>query len=202
MAKPKKIPARPDTWMPMYWGDYYKDTNHLSTLEHGTYLLLIGHYWSTGRALPDDDEKLAQISRQPIAQWRKMRATLAEFFVLQDGKWHQTRVEEELTRAFDFLEKQTENGAKGGRPRNPTNNPTNNPNETQPITQHNPIGFARPKPNITTSPSPKESESSSSKTSTDPARGSALDVGSAPRAKGASDRIVAELAKNRHMGNA
>lgn len=185
----RKTPARPDTWMPIYWGDYFKDTGHLSTLEHGGYLLLIGHYWSTGRALPDDDDRLAQISRQPVAQWRKMRATIAEFFIVQSGKWHHKRVEEELTNAFNFIEKQRENGAKGGRPRNPT--------ETHPITQTEPIGFARPNPKITTSPSPSHSESSSSRICTDPARGSALDVGSAPRAKGASDLIVAQLAADR-----
>ncbi len=92
--------ARPDTWMPMFWGDYLKDTGHLSTLEHGAYLLLIGHYWSSGAPLPDDDAKLRRIAKvETAAQWKKIRPTVVSFFQVSRGAWRHRRIDRELTAA-------------------------------------------------------------------------------------------------------
>lgn len=79
-------------WMPMYWADYQKKTGHLSTVEHGAYMLLISHYWVNG-SLPDDDKKLSRITRLSMDEWMEIRSTIAEFFY--DG-WRHHRVEEEF----------------------------------------------------------------------------------------------------------
>ena len=39
-----------NAYMPFYVGDYLGDTSHLSTIEHGAYMLLLMHYWCHGRA--------------------------------------------------------------------------------------------------------------------------------------------------------
>lgn len=152
--------AKPDTWMPFFWGDYLRDTGHLSTAEHGAYILLIGHYWTTGKPIPDSDAVLARITRQGIANWRKMREVIAAFFSHTDDVWRHHRVDAELDRAMRFIEKQQGNGARGGRPRK-------NPNETQTFPKPNPDGNPNHNPTESTSPSPSHNYSFRD-TSTDP----------------------------------
>jgi len=85
--------ARP--WMPFYVGDYLSATGHLSTTEHGAYMLLILHYWRN-KGLPDDDERLARITKLPLRIWQDIRPTIQDFFF--DG-WKHERIEFELTEA-------------------------------------------------------------------------------------------------------
>ena len=50
-------------YIPLFVADYLADTSHLSTLEHGAYLLLIMNYWQRGESLPCGDMQLARIAR-------------------------------------------------------------------------------------------------------------------------------------------
>lgn len=97
--------------MPLYVADYLADTGHLSTVEHGAYMLLIMHYWSTG-GLPDDDKRLASIARATLEQWSEMRSTIAEFF--GDG-WKHARIDEELENAAKAYERRASAGRAGGK---------------------------------------------------------------------------------------
>jgi uncharacterized protein YdaU (DUF1376 family) len=83
--------------MPVYIGDYLADTMHLSTEQHGAYLLLLFHLWRRG-VLQDDNAVLAQITGLPMSAWTTSRAVLAEFFEVHDGQWHHGRVEREKSR--------------------------------------------------------------------------------------------------------
>lgn len=84
-------------WMPLYVADYLADTGHLSASEHGSYLLLIMHYWSNG-CLPDDDIKLARIARNTNAEWQKTKKSIEDFF---EPGWKHKRIDAELARAAD-----------------------------------------------------------------------------------------------------
>lgn len=83
--------------MPLYIADYRADTAHLSAAEHGAYLNLIMHYWSTG-SLPDDDKQLARISCMTPSEWKRARPTIVLFF--HDG-WKHGRIDKELKRTAD-----------------------------------------------------------------------------------------------------
>ncbi len=68
--------ARPDTWMPLYWGDFWKDTTHLSEIEGWAYINLIGAYWTQGGPLVNDDVRLQRLSKCAPRNWRSVRATV------------------------------------------------------------------------------------------------------------------------------
>ena len=83
--------------MPVFIGDYLADTMHLSTEQHGAYLLLLFHLWRRG-TLHDDDGVLAQITGLTGIAWSQARPVLAEFFQIHDGLWRHGRVERERIR--------------------------------------------------------------------------------------------------------
>lgn len=99
-----------DLWMPLYIGDYLADTGHLTTTQHGAYLLLMMHYWRK-HELPTDDKQLAAIAKLPLRIWLDSKETIQAFFF--DG-WRHKRIEEELEKRFAVSSKRAEAGAKGG----------------------------------------------------------------------------------------
>lgn len=107
--------ARPDTWMPLYWGDYLRDTMHLRTEGHGAYLLLISHYWTTGGPLPDDDDHLSAVTKLEANRWQTLKQTLAKFFTVTDGLWRHGRIDAELERAVSISDARRKAGKNGGK---------------------------------------------------------------------------------------
>lgn len=97
--------------MPLYVADYLADTGHLSTLEHGAYMLLIMHYWQKG-GLPNNDRQLASIARASLEQWADIRTTIAEFF---GADWRHERIDAELATAAEKYEKRANAGRAGGK---------------------------------------------------------------------------------------
>jgi uncharacterized protein YdaU (DUF1376 family) len=114
--------GRPDVFMPLFIGDYLADTTHLSTEEHGAYLLILMHYWTKGEGPPDNDKALANIAKLPQREWQKMADTIRAFFssIMKDGKrvLVQKRIEEELARAIGKYNKRKEALAKANEARN------------------------------------------------------------------------------------
>jgi uncharacterized protein YdaU (DUF1376 family) len=97
-------------WMPLYVGDYLRDTRDLNTLQHGAYLLLIMHYWQHD-ALPGDDARLAAITGLSVAQWRRIREPVQAKF--SDG-WRHKRIEAEIAKTDRALMQRRAAGRNGG----------------------------------------------------------------------------------------
>lgn len=81
-------------YMQLYIADYLADTMHLSTEEHGAYLLLMFNYWQTGRPIPKN--RLAKIARLSNDRWIAVEASLKEFFNDNGTEWSQERIERDL----------------------------------------------------------------------------------------------------------
>lgn len=101
-------------FMPLYIADYMADTAHLTTVEHGAYLLLIMTYWQRGEALPDDDKKLARIAGLQGRNWQRVRAEIEQFFEVRDSKWMHQRIEHQLSVMRSQSRANSLNGKKGG----------------------------------------------------------------------------------------
>ena len=86
------MPTKP--FMQLYVADYIADTSHLTTLEHGAYLLLIMAYWQSGKPIRND--RLTTVTRTSNEEWEKIKNSLAEFFVDDGTHWHHKRIDAEL----------------------------------------------------------------------------------------------------------
>lgn len=83
-------------YLPLFPADYLSDTQHLSTEEHGAYLLLLMTAWTQqGCSLPDDDAKLARVCRLSLRKWKLLRPTMEEFWRIEGGRWHNARLTQE-----------------------------------------------------------------------------------------------------------
>ncbi|MEP1495075.1 DUF1376 domain-containing protein [Pseudophaeobacter sp.] len=103
--------------MPMYWDAYLADTTHLTTEEHGAYMLLLGAMWRRNGWVPDDDRDNARILGLTVGKWRKIKARLSDFLMFQGGEISQKKLLETWEKTQEKIEKNRSNGAKGGRPK-------------------------------------------------------------------------------------
>jgi len=97
-------------WMPLYVGDYLRDTRDLSTVQHGAYLLLIMHYWQHD-GLPADERQLAAIAGLPLPAWRRIGEPIKAKF--RDG-WKHKRIEAEIGKADRVALVRRRAGTNGG----------------------------------------------------------------------------------------
>jgi uncharacterized protein YdaU (DUF1376 family) len=98
------------SWIAFYIGDYLKDTQALTTEQHGAYLLLLMECWQKGQ-VPLDARSRAAIARVPLPRWKKISAPIDAFFAA-DGT--NKRASAEITKAEMVSLKRAIAGAAGG----------------------------------------------------------------------------------------
>jgi uncharacterized protein YdaU (DUF1376 family) len=83
-------------WFSFYTDDYLGNTMHLTTEEHGAYLLLMLTYYRTEKPLPGYDRALAGTARLPLDRWLIARVALEPFFKADGDVWRHDRIEAEI----------------------------------------------------------------------------------------------------------
>lgn len=104
-------------YMPLFVGDYLGDTAHLTTLEHGAYLLLIMAEWQSGKALPAANGRLANVARLSSDEWMQVEPSLRPFFNVDGSSWSHPRVQRELIKVREKSEKNRAAGKVSGQRR-------------------------------------------------------------------------------------
>jgi uncharacterized protein YdaU (DUF1376 family) len=100
--------------IPLFADAYLADTTHLTTEEHGAYLLLLMAAWRQGDcALPHDDRKLARIAGLTPRKWAAIKPTIMEFWQVENGRIYQLRLRKE----HDFVCKKSEANRKAAEAR-------------------------------------------------------------------------------------
>jgi uncharacterized protein YdaU (DUF1376 family) len=79
-----------------FTGDYRRATPHLTTEEHGAYLLIIMAMFDGGGDLPNDPVLLQRASTVKPHRWPRVWKTLAPFFTVEGDRIFQKRIKEEF----------------------------------------------------------------------------------------------------------
>ena len=109
-------------FMQLYVADYLADTQHLTTEQHGAYLLLLMTMWRNAGSLPNDEKKLARIAHVSLKRWHIIAGDVMAFFDISDGRITQKRLSEELQKAVSKSEKRKTSGSLGGKAKSLKNN--------------------------------------------------------------------------------
>lgn len=145
-------------YLPLYTGDYLRDTRACSMAEHGAYLLLLIHCWDTREPVPLDEREAAGICNARSGdELEAMRRVLRRYFTRMDDGWYNRRMQLEIERSENISKARSEAGIRGYQARakqlpskslasasNPIPIPTSTPSPLKPTVV--PDGTTRPKP--------------------------------------------------------
>ena len=72
-------------YMPLFTGDYLRDTRHLSPRKHGIYFLLLIHCWDQKSPIPLDEQEIASIANcRSGDEIEALRYVLDRYFMKND----------------------------------------------------------------------------------------------------------------------
>ena len=115
-GSPPQAASASTLWMPLYIGDYLRDTRRLSLAEHGAYILLLMEIWTHGQ-IANDDNRIARILGVGVAEWKAIRPEIEGFFAVSPASWRHGRVEKERARVGEISQKRSSAGKAGAKAR-------------------------------------------------------------------------------------
>lgn len=111
--------------MPFFVDAYLGDTMHLTTEEHGAYMLLLMSMWRHSGAIPDDDADNSRICRMTVDAYKatkeRLRPLLTFYGPSDAPNITQGRLQREWNRAIEVSARQAERGKKSGEVRRKQN---------------------------------------------------------------------------------
>lgn len=99
--------------MQLYVADYLGDTRHLTTEQHGAYLLLLMAMWRASGELPNDPAKLARMTGLTPSRWAKVGRDVMAFFEVAEKTISHGRVTSELKKSQRTSDARSEAGTRG-----------------------------------------------------------------------------------------
>ena len=101
-------------YLPLFTGDYLRDTRHLTPLRHGVFLLALFHCWDTKGPMPLDEQERAGICNCRSAdEIEAMRYILNRYFVRMEDGWYNKRMQSEIERSESISHARSEAGKRG-----------------------------------------------------------------------------------------
>lgn len=101
-------------YLPLYTGDYIRDTQHLSCSEHGIYLKMLIHCWDQKGPVPLDERRLMGIvNARSTDEIEAMRRVLVEYFIRMEDGWYNHRMQREIERCENISSSRSDAGKKG-----------------------------------------------------------------------------------------
>jgi uncharacterized protein YdaU (DUF1376 family) len=104
-------------WMPVYVGDYLKDTSHLTTTEHGAYFLLLMFAWCHNGFVPESRRQCRGIAKLSEEEWKNSAPVIMAFFEKTEKGYRQNRLSLELERAKSMINNRSFIGKLGAKKR-------------------------------------------------------------------------------------
>lgn len=101
-------------YLPLFTGDYLRDTRHLTPLKHGVFLLALMHCWDSKGPMPLDEQECAGICNCRSAdEVEAMRYVLGRFFTRMEDGHYNHRMQKEVERSEQISGARSEAGRKG-----------------------------------------------------------------------------------------
>ena len=104
-------------WMAFSVDDYVSNTLHLTTRQHGGYILLICAAWKAKGFLPGTDAGLMAIAKLQPKEWKDDGPILKGFLTRRGDAWVHERVEFEWNDARALIDAKSKAGKEGARKR-------------------------------------------------------------------------------------
>jgi uncharacterized protein YdaU (DUF1376 family) len=108
--------SKPPDEIPWNVPAYIADTTHLTTIQHGAYILILFCMWRHGGKLQDDDRILAAVAKLPVGIWKRIMGPIRALLMPADepGFVTQKRLSKNLSHEIQVREKNSASAKLGG----------------------------------------------------------------------------------------